>query len=349
MAEVTGYYGGYLNALSTISGVEEANNRIALRNQQMQLAAKQDQLNDQTRATLAQAFRQQQQNSTVLDKFGLEDSTAEQYRAAGKAAMATDPATGINLLREGDSLKNQTSSRRIEAARVEMIKQDRLASLAGMVSDQTGLDEYVAGKAALGEVIPQQYRTWGPETEAWLERQNALGVPASKAANLALRTRKMELDEAERSRKAEIELEKRALSEAKEARLQAGHSTRSLAQATPRGEMAEANEVATLTSLDPDGLFKKMDLGGQREAAKDVYLRAKQAIIKNPKLDPEEALNEARKGVLAEITPGEYMWNKPTRVRGKASTSESSRPATMEVDGEIWQRQPNGKYRKAGN
>ena len=72
-------------------------------------------------------------------------------------------------------------------------------------------------------------------------------------------------------------------------------------------------------------------------------------MTKNPKLDPEEALNEARKGVLAEITPGEYMWNKPTRVRGKTSTAESSRPATMEVNGEVWQLQPNGKYRKAGN
>lgn len=348
MAEVTGYYGGYLNALSTISGVDEANNRIAARNQQMQLAAKQDQLSDQSRSTLAQAFRQQQQNSTVLDRFGLEDFTAEQYRSAGRAVMATDPSAGLNLLREGDSLKNQTSSRRIEAARVEMIKQDRLASLAGMVSDQTGLDEYVAGKAALGEVIPQQYRTWGPETEAWLERQNALGIPASKAANLALRTRKMELDEAERARKAQLAVEKEARLEAEEASRQAGRSTRSLAQATPRGEMAEANEVATLTSLDPDGLFKKMDLGGQREAAKDVYLRAKQAMTKNPKLDPEEALNEARKGVLAEIAPGDF-WGKPTRVRGKASTSESSRPATMEVNGEVWQLQPNGKYRKAGN
>ena len=349
MAEVTGYYGGYLNALSTISGVDEANNRIAMRNQQMQLAAKQDQLSDQSRATLSQAFRQQQQNSTMLDRFGMEDLAADQYRSAGRSVMATDPSAGLNLLREGDSLSNQTSSNRIAAAKVEMLKQDRLASLAGMVSDQTGLDEYVAGKAALGEVVPQQYRTWGPETEAWLERQNALGIPASKAANLALRTRKMELDEAERARKAEIEQEKRAMAEAKEARLQAGHSTRSLAQATPRGEMAEANEVATLTSLDPDGLFKKMDLGGQREAAKDVYLRAKHAMTKNPKLDPEQALNEARMGVLAEITPGEYMWNKPTRVRGKASTAESSRPATMEVNGEVWQLQPNGKYRKAGN
>ena len=36
---ITGYYGGYLNALSTISGVEEANNRIAARNQQMQQQA----------------------------------------------------------------------------------------------------------------------------------------------------------------------------------------------------------------------------------------------------------------------------------------------------------------------
>jgi hypothetical protein len=41
---ITGFYGGYLNALSQISGVEEANNRIAARNQQMQLAAKQDYL-----------------------------------------------------------------------------------------------------------------------------------------------------------------------------------------------------------------------------------------------------------------------------------------------------------------
>ncbi len=360
---ITGYYGGYLNALSTISGVDEANNRIAVRNQQMQLQAqqqaqqqahqahqmqrqnKQDYLDDSTRNILSTAFNTQQQNNLAIDQFSAEEQTANQYRQAGKAVMGSDPRIGISLLREGDQLANQNTGRRLEAARVEVIKQDRLASLAGMVSDQEGLDQYVEMKAANGQVIPENFRTWGPATKSWLEREAALGLPASKAADLALRTKKMEQDEAERKRKAEMQVEELALKERRESRMQSGaagkSADKSLSSVAPKSEMAYVSEIGVLNDLDQTGLFGKLELGQQREAVQDAHLRAKAILTKNPNLSPEEALAQARQEVVGEITPAENFWGSPTRARG---TKQTERPATMTVNGVNWKRASDGLY-----
>lgn len=322
MPEITGYYGGYLNALSTISGVEEAQNRIAARNQQMYLAAKQDTLDDQTRQTLFTAFQAQQNNSNILDRFDLEAQNAQQYRAAGKVIMASDPKAGLALLREGDEVANANQRSRLEAAKVEMIENDRLASLAGMITTQDQLDEYVKLKASKGQIVPQEFRTLTPATQAYLDRQAFLLDPASKAANLLLRTKKMELDEAERRRRADVDAEKRSLAERRESRLQHGatsrEASRSLAGAAPKSEMAYQSEIDLMTAADPDGLFKKAHPGAQREAVQAAHMRARQFIQQNPEITPEEALAEARRSVLAEFTAPEnswQFWQSPTRVK----------------------------------
>jgi hypothetical protein len=345
---ITGFYGGYLNALSQISGVEEANNRIAARNQQMQLAAKQDYLDDQTRQTLSTAFNTQQQNNTAISQFDLEDQTANQYRNAGKLVMATDPKSGLALLREGDSLSNQNTGRRLEAARVEVIKQDRLASLAGMVSDQEGLDQLIQLKAENGQVVPENFRTWGPATKAWLEREAALGLPQSKAADLALRTKKMEQDAAAEKRRAEQRAEELALKERREARLQSGgtgkDAIKSLSAVTPKSEMAYVSEIQVLNDLDQEGLFGKLDAGVQREAVQDAHLRAKQLVTQNPKITPEQALAQARQEVLQEIVPAESYWGSPTRIRAgkKGAAKTEERPATVVVNGVTYKKRTDG-------
>ncbi len=365
MPTITGYYGGYLNALSTISGVEEAQSRIAARNQQMQLAAKQDRLDDQTRQTLSTAFQAQQDNSLLLDKFDLEAQNANQYRAAGKAIMASDPKMGLALLREGDEAANANQSRRLEAAKVEMIENDRLASLAGMVQNQDQLDEYIKLKASKGQVVPPEFRTLTPATQAYLNRQAFLLDPASKAANLLLRTKKMELDEAERKRKAEVDAEKRALAERRESRLQHGAESkeagRSLAGAAPKSEMAYQSEIDLLAATDKTGLFKKADPGMQREAVQDSHLRARRLLQQNPRLTPEEALAEARQTVLGEFTPAdEWYKTTPKRTRTAADVARSlggepleqggyapeskTRPASLQVNGVTWTRRADGLY-----
>ncbi len=348
---ITGYYGGYLNALSTISGVEETNNRIAARNQQMQQQAKQDYLDDSTRQTLSTAFNTQQQNNLAINKFDLEDQTANQYRNAGKLVMATDPKSGMALLREGDSLSNQNTGRRLEAARVEVIKQDRLASLAGMVSDQEGLDQLIQLKAENGQVVPENFRTWGPATKAWLEREAALGLPQSKAADLALRTKKMEQDAAAERRRAEQRSEQLALNERRESRLQSGgtggEGAKSLSAVTPKSEMAYVSEIGVLNDLDQTGLFGKLEPGQQREAVQDAHLRAKAILTKNPKLSPDEALAQARQSVLEEIEPPDTIagftnpLGKASRARG---TKQTERPVTMTVNGVTWKRASDGLY-----
>lgn len=346
MPAITGFYGGYLNALSTISGVEEAQNRIAARNQQMQMTAKQDALDDQTRQTLSTAFQAQQRNGDILTKFDLEDQNAQQYRNAGKAVMASDPKTGLALMREGDLALHQNQGRRLEAAKVEMLENDRLASLAGMVETQDQLDEYVKLQASKGRVVPREFQTLTPATKAYLERQAFLLDPASKAAGLLFRTKKLELDEAERQRRAEAEKERQAQAERREANRQTGNSlkegTRSLTSVAPKSEMAYQSEIDLLAAADKTGLFKKADPGMQREAVQDAHLRARQMLQQNPKLTPEEALAEARQMVLGEFTPAEE-WYKTAPKRNR-SEGKDARPSSMQVNGVTWTRRADGLY-----
>jgi hypothetical protein len=77
MPAITGYAGGYLHALTQLSGVEAIQSQIAARNQAIQQSARQEQRqqylfnNDiQTRNILSQAFQTQQTNTDIIDRFG---------------------------------------------------------------------------------------------------------------------------------------------------------------------------------------------------------------------------------------------------------------------------------------
>ena len=350
MPQVTGYYGGYLDALTQISGVEDTQNRIAARNQAMQQAAMQEQRqqylfnNDiHTRNILSQAFQTQQTNSNILDRFGQEEATAQQYRNAGKAVLATDPKIGLTLLGEGDRLMNQTQQQRYDAARVEMIKQDRLASLAGMVGDQSSLDQYVELRAQQGQITPEEYRIWGPAAEKWVERQAFMAGPTSKAASLALRTKQLELNEAREKRQAEKDRQIAMRHERLDAQRQAGVTAKAISQGYPRGELSLLEETRSIAAADETGLFGKLPPETKRTAVKDMYLVADQLARDNPGVDPLEIKAEAQRIVLSKIVPGEGWRDKPTYTSGSKGTA-SKEPASMVVDGVTWTRRADGRY-----
>lgn len=350
MPAITGYAGGYLHALTQISGVEETQNRIAARNQAMQQAAMQEQRqqylfdNDiQTRNILSQAFQTQQQNNNIIDRFGQEEATANQYRNAGKAVLATDPKIGLSLLGEGDRLMNQTQQQRYDAARVEMIKQDRLASLAGMVGDQSSLDQYVELRAQQGQITPEEYRIWGPAAEKWLERQAFMAGPTSKAASLALRIKQLELNKAREERQAEKDRQTAMRQERLDAQKQAGVTAKAISQGYPRGELSLLEETKSIAAADKTGLFGKLPPETKRTAVKDVYLVADQLAREHPGADPLEIKAEAQRRVLSKIVPGEGWGDKPTYTSGSEGTA-SKEPASMVVDGVTWTRHSDGRY-----
>ena len=350
MPAITGYAGGYLHALTQISGVEETQNRIAARNQAMQQAAMQEQRqqylfdNDiQTRNILSQAFQTQQQNNNIIDRFGQEEATANQYRNAGKAVLATDPKIGLSLLGEGDRLMNQTQQQRYDAARVEMIKQDRLASLAGMVGDQSSLDQYVELRAQQGQITPEEYRIWGPAAEKWLERQAFMAGPTSKAASLALRIKQLELNTAREERQAEKDRQTAMRQERLDAQKQAGVTAKAISQGYPRGELSLLEETKSIAAADKTGLFGKLPPETKRTAVKDVYLVADQLAREHPGADPLEIKAEAQRRVLSKIVPGEGWGDKPTYTSGSEGTA-SKEPASMVVDGVTWTRHSDGRY-----
>lgn len=350
MSAITGYAGGYLHALTQLSGVEDIQSQIAARNQAMQQSARQEQRqqylfnNDiQTRNILSQAFQTQQTNTDIIDRFGQEEATAQQYRNAGKAVLTTDPKTGLALLGEGDRLMNQTQQRRYDAARVEMFKQERLASLAGMVDDQDSLDQYALLSAQQGRVIPEEFRVWSPATERWLERQAFMAGPTSKAASLALRIKQFELNKAKEERQLEKDRQSTIQRERLYAQKQAGITAKAASQVYPRGELALLEETKSIAAADETGQFGKLPQETQRTAVKDMYLIFDKLSRENPNVDPLEIKAEAQRRVLSKIVPGEGWLDKPTYTSGSKGTA-SKEPAFMVVDGVTWTRRADGRY-----
>ena len=351
MAAITGFAGGYLHALTQLSGVEDTQNRIAARNQAMQQAAAQEQRqqylfnNDiHTRNLLSQAFQTQQQNNNIIDRFGQEEATANQYRNAGRAVLATDPKVGLSLLGEGDRLMNQTQQQRYDAAKVEMLKQDRLASLAGMVGDQDSLDQYAELKAQQGQVIPEEYRTWGPATEKWLERQAFMAGPTSKAASLALRVEQLKLNKEREARQLEKDQQTAARHERMDAQKQAGVSAKAINQGYPRGEVSLIEETKSIAAADPTGQFGKLPPEIRRTAVKDLYLIADRLARDNPGVDPSVIKAEAQRIVLSKVVPGEGLFSSPSYVQGKTNKATGGKPETFDDNGVTMYLHGDGLY-----
>lgn len=350
MPAITGYAGGYLHALTQISGVEEIQSQIAARNQAMQQSAMHEQRqqylfnNDmQTRNILSQAFQTQQTNNNILDRFGQEEATAHQYRNAGKAVLATDPKIGLTLLSEGDRLINNIQQQRYNAAKVEMLKQDRLASLAGMVGDQASLDQYAVLAAQQGHVIPEEFQVWSPATERWLEHQAFMAGPTAKAANLALRTKQLELNKAKEERLAEKDRYITMRQERLDAQKQVGVTTKAIFQGYPRGELSLIEETKSIAAADETGQFGKLPQEIKRTAVQDMYLIANQLAIENPDIDPLEIKAEAQRRVLSKVVPGEGWLDKPTYT-SSSKGAVSKEPASMVVEGVTYIRRADGRY-----
>ena len=375
--ETTGFNSGYLNALQIISGVANVNSEIETRAQGLaQAKEKNDQYQGyldrtldfkmqqqqletnrevQSRSILANVFQAQNDRGLQTDYLGANDALVNQYRQAGKALLPTDPQTGMSLMREADNLNYQNTSNRLKITALNQDKTDRMYAFAGMVQDQTGLDEFVNLAAQNGQQVPDQYKIWSPATESWLERQMTLALPASKALTLQQRQQRIELAQQKQAEQERINNERLAQRDRENAQKREDRQTtgvnKTLNLSTPKSEMAYLQEEKKLQDLDPTGAVKDLPDGIKRKALQDVYTRAQDLARANPGAAATELLAQAQKDVIARVFPGEGLLGKSTYLGFDSESSMAAAPSTKEQpktisapNGVTYVLQPNGKY-----
>lgn len=287
--ETTGYYGGYVNTLVALSGVADQQSAIAARDQVMQQRQQQSQLDATTRNTLLTMFNRQMQNQTKLDYYDANDAVANQYRSAGQAIMGSDPQTGLNLLKEADQFGLQNTQQRLAASRVAQDTSNRLAAFAGLVDDQTGLDDYKALLAQTGQQLPEQYSTMNDATKAYLRRTAALALPADKMLTLQQRNleyqmrlqRSAEKTAHEKVLEAQRDRENAARRENQDQREVSGNVNLT----APKSETALLGEERALEVFDETGVFKNLPDPAKRTATIAVFSRARDLAQANPNAD----------------------------------------------------------------
>lgn len=375
--ETTGFNSGYLNALQVISGVANVNSEIETRAQGLaQAKERNDQYQGyldrtldfkmqqqqietnkeaQSRSILANVFQAQNDRGLQTDYLGANDALVGQYRQAGKALLPIDPQTGLSLMREADSLNYHNTSERLKLTAQNQDKTDRMYAFAGMVQDQTGLDEFINMAAKNGQPVPDQYKTWSPATESWLERQMTLALPASKSLTLQQRQQRIDLAAQRQAEQERINNEKLAQHDRDTAQKRESANTASVNKtinlSVPKSELALLGEEKALQDMDPTGVVKDLTDGMMRKAVLGVYTRAQDLARANPGKPATEILAQAQKDVIARVVPGEGWAGKATYLGfdsespTAATPTQKEQPKTISApNGVTYVLQPNGRY-----
>jgi len=338
MAGGVGYAEGYLGALSQISGIKDQQQQTKMRGLQIQQQQQEMQDNQQEKSLLSQVFKAKandMQTGSMADK---QDRLAQTYQQAGQRLMGVNPQDGLKLMQEGDRMMHQNAQSRLELARAEKLKGEYLATMASGVEDQSSLDEYVQRAAKEGQVLPQKYQVWNEATKSYLERAVQSAIPIAKQQDLALRSRKLELDKAAEDRRQQDEERKVRLDSTRETRLREGLELKKAAAGSKatselglRGEKAIEGEINILKDTDTGGVFKTATPGLQRSAAQDVHYRAQKIradslIGGEEPVSAEEALTLAREQVLGEfkVKKGEGVFEKDTAERQKGGVEKKA-------------------------
>lgn len=355
-----GFYGGYLDALKVVSGVDQRDQQLALEQQN------QDRLNQMSQVQMRGQLQQQafdranfykqedaqqvlgnlfQQNATAsanANANAQSDITSNLYRKAGAAIMGKDPRTGLMFLREADNMDRVTNESRLNEMKREKLIGDYLSALAGACYDQDSWDKFLAENARFGKSVPAQYSVWGPETQAYAKRIVAMGIPVAKQAELEVRKTSNDIKAAaQQSRDAHWKATE-AWRDRVETRRQEGQNARMGLDAERAGRNINtvAQEIQILSDLDQNGGFKTALLGKKQEAVQDVFRRA--SVLHAKGIPMENAMAQARQSVLGEFTKGLPIIGKGKRETSPTAVSAPTQAVpqveTMERDNKTWYR-----------
>lgn len=338
-----GYYGGYLNALQTLSGVAAQQQQQQAQQFALQQAQQQAQRSDAVRAQLGQAFAVQQRQQLQGNTEQHYDQLAQSYRQAGSSVMGLDPRQGLELMQAGESLARNNARIQLDKSRAEKYQMDHLASLAFGVQDQGSLDVFAAESERAGRPLPENMRTYSPEVQSSIDAIKSQAIPASKQASLALQVRAIEARAAENKKRQEERDAKAVETARREARLQqSAEDTRRQREGRPaelRNQEAYNGEIEILSMMDSRGFFGKAEPGLQRKAVQDVHFLAGQLMRDNPQLPARDALDEARMKVLGELDREGIIGFREI-VRKPADRNAPTRV----VNGVTYKRLPDGNY-----
>lgn len=222
---------------------------------------------------------------------------------AGKQVLGVDPKAGMELIKAGQTSKQQAAYTAVRNMEFKKAQIQRAAEVASTVTDQQTLDESLEELSKNGVTVPDRFRTWNPATKEWFANRAVASTTYLKKLEIDQRSKQLEIQEAENQSKQEDRLAKQKATQIKEERL------RSQVRARASSTKISKNDLeTTVAGLNEIPEFDDLDAGAKLNAAKHVLYLANQFISDGTSSNYVSALAKAKQEVKSRIDPdsGEY-------------------------------------------
>ena len=331
---LSGFYGGYLQALQTISGVESQ--RVQREQTLQHMAIQQDewQRQGQERDILAQVFRAQGQDQMEMGLLQQDNLLAQQYKQAGRALMGVNPKDAMGFLEAGTKQEMYAQDMLLRKLRVEDAKGDLVGAIAGGVTDQVSLDAAKDKLATLGVALPSKFGMWNEVTQQYMEGMQAFSIPAHQQRMLKIRELTARATAQAKEQKAKLDEEKLQ----QKARMDAGKQIGKALK--PATRVVTELEMEMIGQMPGGELFAEASPAVQAEAAARIRHRAATILEAGDAASMDDALELARGEVVKEYEgggmgktlgiPNPFADREPVRLK-KGQTQEETAPAQSEL------------------
>ena len=315
-----GYYSGVKEGLDTLSQNAQRTQQTALykantdtTNYDLQQKQAADEQQDRAKQILQNAI-----DATSYDEKGqvVQDTNstiANTLMSAGKQILGTDPKTGLELIKQSNAASNTAALSQYHIAEAKKyqlgVANDLYAQTAPDGSDWANTQDRLS---EVGVVVPDQFKTWSPETATWVNRRavqstaaiKVLGANQKVVAN-DIKQQQVDVNQFNADTKAKAQ-------QAKEAKTQAGYKPLS-------GKPLES----TLAELNTNGSFENLDAGIKLQATQDYSNQIQQNITAG--MPAEIARATARNTILGRIKNNTFSSNTYTGAQ-PANTQQTTAP-----------------------
>ena len=299
-----GYYSGVKEGLEYLSKQRNETQDNEYRKAQTQkaefeLQQEQQAATDQNRA---KAILQKAMDASAFEQTGKDvqetnSTISNTLMTAGKQILAIDPKSGLELIKQGTSASNAAALsgyHTAEAKKYQLgVANDLYAQVAPDGSDWADVQDQLA---EVGVVVPDQFKSWGSETEQWINRRAIQSQAAIKVLGAQQKVVANDIKQQDANTKRITADTKASAEKAKEAKAQASYKPLS-------GKPLEA----ALIELNTDEKFDGLDAGVKMQVTQDYNNQVQQNITAG--MPAEIARATARANIMGRIKENTFGSN----------------------------------------
>lgn len=253
-------------------------------------------------AILSRAFDYNFRKKLGQDGVQADEEVAARMRQTAIETLASDPSVGLDMLKQAKEMTSQVLANRRAQREADLARGTQIGETFGEVNDPVSWAYAKEKLGSLGYVVPKQFQSYSPETQAWADTQQSQSAVQAKAAKLQLDQQKLEAKKAKDAADAEMAQQREERLRAKEQRQQTSADLKERIGKPTTGKGLEE----AVASLGGDDRFEDLEDEDKIKAGQDIYPLAVDLLKQNPQWTFDKAREAARDQIYSRIKNGKY-------------------------------------------